>query len=179
MKVSPLSLLRALHVSKLHSRTISRPNLDHERNGLRIPQQAFIRRTFSVTSSHNYPPQARTPNLAPRSKDRGPVSKEDTQTDFGALNVLGNTPPPATAVDACLSDGFHLSNGVKIIGGSGCLLLGGEAFSWRPWSISTNPTILNRKRQLEISEEAWGLLDLMWPKPGRRGITFIQPLPNC
>src|SRR5436305_218262 len=35
----------------------------------------------------------------PPTHDRGPPSKEDTQTDFGALNILGNTPSPATSID--------------------------------------------------------------------------------
>lgn len=106
--------------------------------------------------------------------DRGPTSNENTQTDFGALNVLGNTPPPSTSIDACLTDGFHLDNGVKITGGSGCLLVAGEAFSWRPWYIggSSDPQgrgrMLNANGQWVVPNEAWGVFDLMWPKPGTR-----------
>lgn len=109
---------------------------------------------------------------APKSVDRGPASKEETQTDFGSLNVLGSSPPPTTAIDACLSDGFHLDNGLKISGGDGCLLLGGEAFSWRPWlageraGTSAKGRMINRKGQWDVGKEAWGLLDLVWPKPG-------------
>ena len=104
--------------------------------------------------------------------DRGPVSKEDTQTDFGSMNVLGNTPPPTTSIDACLTDGFHLDNGLKIGGGSGCLLVAGEAFSWRPWEAvgkagsSNRGGMINAKGQWAVSKEAWGVLDLVWPKPG-------------
>lgn len=108
----------------------------------------------------------------PRTTDRGPPSQEDTQTDFGALNVLGNMPAPTTSIDACLSDGFHLDNGLKIGGGSGCLLVAGEAFSWRPWEAfgsggdDRKRRMLNEKGQWDVQKEVWGLLDLVWPKPG-------------
>jgi NADH dehydrogenase [ubiquinone] 1 alpha subcomplex assembly factor 3 len=105
---------------------------------------------------------------APKSHDRGPTSKEDTQTDFGALNVLGNTPAPSTSIDACAWDGFHLNNGVKIIGGKGILLVNGEAFEWSPWlgGGKTGMELVNAKGQWDVSDEAWGLLGLVWPKPG-------------
>lgn len=108
----------------------------------------------------------------PRTTDRGPPSQEDTQTDFGSLDVLGNIPAPTTAIDACLSDGFHLDNGLKIGGGSGCLLVAGEAFSWRPWEAfgsggdERKRRMLNEKGQWDVQKEAWGVLDLVWPKPG-------------
>ena len=120
-------------------------------------------RAFTATS----PPQDES-----RSSDRGPASKEDTQTDFGTMNVLGNTPAPTTAIDACLTDGFHLDNGLKISGGSGCILVAGEAFSWRPWEAGerSNSTgkgrMINRKGQWDVEKEAWGVFDLVWPKPG-------------
>ena len=88
------------------------------------------------------------------------------------MNVLGNTPAPTTAIDACLSDGFHFDNGLKISGGSGCLLVAGEAFSWRPWEAgsrlggSGKGRIINKKGQWGVEKEAWGILDLVWPKPG-------------
>ena len=104
-------------------------------------------------------------------KDRGPASKEETQTDFGAMNVLGNTQAPTSSVDACLSDGFHFGNGMKIDDGSGCLILGGEVFKWRPWSIGADNTtlnqgLLNNKGQWHVEREAWSLLEILQPKPG-------------
>ncbi|KAJ9294178.1 hypothetical protein DTO271G3_7040 [Paecilomyces variotii] len=106
----------------------------------------------------------------PQNRDRGPPSNEETQTDFGALNVFGNIPAPSTAIDACLDDGFHLDNGVKITGGDGVLLVGGEAFSWRPWEgydkgDDKKGLMLNAKGQFEVPEEAWGVLSLVWPRP--------------
>ncbi|KAL2049039.1 hypothetical protein ABVK25_010710 [Lepraria finkii] len=79
------------------------------------------------------PPLPAPPPSAPKSTDRGPVSDESTQTDFGSMDVFSNAPAPTASIDACTSDGFHLDNGVKIGGGSGLLVVAGEAFTWRPW----------------------------------------------
>jgi len=106
-------------------------------------------------------------HAAPKSHDRGPRSTEDTQTDFGSLNVLGNSPAPSTSIDACLWDGFHLDSGVKITGGSGVLLVAGEAFNWRPWEAGKGGMrLVNEKGQFDVEDEAWGLFSLVWPKPG-------------
>ncbi|KAF7592705.1 hypothetical protein BBP40_012536 [Aspergillus hancockii] len=110
-------------------------------------------------------PRAHT--AKPASHDRGPQSKEDTQTDFAALNVLGNIPAPTTAIDACLDNGFHLDNGLKLTNGDGLLLVGGEAFSWKPWEArdGDQSTMVNIKGQFEVDEQVWGLLGLVWPRP--------------
>lgn len=124
------------------------------------------------------PPLRASPK--PRSHDRGPQSTEDTQTDFGTLNVLGNTPAPSTSVDACLWDGFHLNSGLKIVGGSGVLLVAGEAFAWRPWEASVGEgkfRMVNEKGQFEVADEVWGLLELVWPKPGMLPFRFFQIAP--
>ena len=108
------------------------------------------------------------PSTLPKTSDRGPKPTEDTVTDFNTMDVLSATPPPTTTIDACLHDGFHFGNGLKISGGSGCLLVGGEAFSWRPWEgrADKRKSMLNKKGQWSAEGDAWGLLDLIWPKPG-------------
>lgn len=122
-------------------------------------------RSFTTVPPHHVYP-------VPKSADRGPASQEDTQTDFGTMNVLGNTPAPTTAIDACLDDGFHLDNGLKISDGCGCILVSGEAFSWRPWEAGERTgglqkrRMINQKGQWNVEKEAWGVLELMWPKPG-------------
>lgn len=113
----------------------------------------------------------------PKSRDRGPKSDEDTQTDFNALDVLRNTAAPATSIDATTPDGFALNNQMRVTG-CGLLLVGGEAFRWRPWvsagtaadggvggGEATN-RLKNKKGQWEIAEGGWGILELVWPKPG-------------
>ena len=90
--------------------------------------------------------------------------------------MLGSTPAPSTIIDACLPDGFHLNSGVKSTGDDGVLLVGGEAFAWRPWMAGSadssaetktgerGPGLLNEKGQWEVGDEAWGILKLVWPK---------------
>lgn len=135
-------------------------------------------------SLHTFPPlHASAP---PKSKDRGPPSTEDTQTDFAAMNILGNTPAPTTGIDSCSYDGFALNNGMKVVG-SGVLLVGGEAFRWSPWIhegrkegtigegakgndnkgvASEGGKVLNAKGQFDVSDHSWGVLEVVWPKPG-------------
>ncbi|KAL2206231.1 hypothetical protein CC79DRAFT_1322709 [Sarocladium strictum] len=81
------------------------------------------------------------------------------------FNVLGNTPAPATSVDVCLHDGFGLNSGVTITGGSGALLVDGEAFEWKPWTILGHKRLLNKKGQFELPAEAFGVFDVLWPRP--------------
>jgi NADH dehydrogenase [ubiquinone] 1 alpha subcomplex assembly factor 3 len=113
----------------------------------------------------------------PKSR-RDPPSEENTQADFAALDVLRNTVTPATSIDACTSEGFALNNNMRI-SGCGVLLVGGEAYRWRPWLRKGGATqadaagddlmtgrLLNAKGQWEVPDEAWGLLDMVWPKPG-------------
>lgn len=128
---------------------------------LPAPCQIESRHLISTVASRQAP-------TVRASTDRGPASTETTQTDFGSLNVLGNMPPPTTSIDACLTDGFHFDSGLKISGGSGCLLVSGEAFSWRPWTAPEHgqTKMFNKKGQWAVSKDAWGVLDLVWPRPG-------------
>lgn len=116
----------------------------------------------------------------PKSRDRGPKSEEDTQTDFGALDVLRNTAAPATSIDATTSDGFALNNQMRV-SGCGLLLVGGEAFRWRPWIKEEKKAdkaeggmgrLTNGKGQWEVDQGAWGVLELVWPKPGMCNPSF-------
>jgi hypothetical protein len=164
MSVRGPRLLRIVHPTQ-HIRTaiIPCPNYSPLPSRLPSPPHSQPIRFLTRTALLRTPP----PPPHPLSNDRGPVSEEDTQTDFSTLDVLANSPPPATAVDACLPDGFHLSNGLKIGGGSGCLLVGGEAFEWRPWDVSRSPRpMINGKGQWDVAKEAWALLEVVWPKPG-------------
>ena len=173
MRPPSLALLRALRSSSLHH---SEPLLcSKHHKSISKALRPGHHRTLT-TGSHNHASQASTPSTAPRSTDRGPASTETTQTDFGAMDVFSHTPAPSASIDACLSDGFHLDNGVKITGGSGLLLVGGEAFAWRPWETNGGRgRLLNRRGQWDTGEGeggtgdsggAWGLLEVVWPKPG-------------
>ncbi|KAI1337833.1 hypothetical protein F5Y15DRAFT_389329 [Xylariaceae sp. FL0016] len=112
-------------------------------------------------SFHTYPPTRRQREF------RGREDQEMTATDLEKMDVLGNTPVPATSVDICMSDGFQLNSGIKIMDGAGALLVGGEAFAWRPWESRTDGKLqlLNAKGQWDVPPESLGLLSLLWPRP--------------
>ncbi|KAL0931341.1 DUF498 domain-containing protein [Colletotrichum truncatum] len=98
------------------------------------------------------------------------LRKEDSKeyqggTDFSELDVLGGVPKPSTSIDVCMSDGFSLNSGVKILDGNAALLVGGEAFEWRPWEAKGSMNLINAKGQFEVPPEAFGVLDLLWPRP--------------
>ena len=46
---------------------------------------------------------------------------------------------------------------------------------WRPWEAGGkgNRKMINGKGQWEVGKEAWGLLELVWPKPGITSSFFI------
>jgi hypothetical protein len=126
------------------------------------------------------------PSRHRRREDR-PRSDETTQTDFSELDVLGNIPPPASSIESCMQTGFVLSNGVAIQD-AGMLLVGGEVFRWTPWKLRNfegkDPNeIVRLSGQIHIDKDAWGILDLIWPKPGKHRdncevVSCIQSKPN-
>jgi len=143
----------------------------------------------------------------PPRKDTRPRSDETTQTDFGAMDIYANTPAPTSGIDACTEDGFALNSGMRV-SGSGVLIIGGEAFKWRPWILNAQKgeatsvgssrsapltkgksgaskmrrvenvfgsgRLVNQKGQWEVDKVAWGLLELVWPKPGMHVRPFWQ-----
>ncbi|KAH7308109.1 hypothetical protein B0I35DRAFT_483390 [Stachybotrys elegans] len=92
-------------------------------------------------------------------------SNEKSATDIAELDILAGVPIPSTSVDVCMYDGFGLNSGKTITGGDGALLVHGEAFSWRPWVAKGSMELVNKKGQFEIPAEAFGLMDLLWPRP--------------
>ena len=173
-------LLRALRATEFVQSTSQTRAISSQKCVYQSHKLPSINHLRSLRINHLFDANTRHNSSAPRSSDRGPPSKEDTMTDFGSLNVLNNSPPPTTAIDACLSDGFHLDNGIKIGDGSGCLLIAGEAFSWRPWEAGVGKSgrstrrMINAKGQWDVEKEAWGVLDLVWPKPGMHAPIFLK-----
>jgi NADH dehydrogenase [ubiquinone] 1 alpha subcomplex assembly factor 3 len=166
-----------IQCTRLLSRSLTQTSYRNARPQASAPQQvARTSQRPAHRSLHTTPALFLQPR-PPKSRDRGPKSNEDTQTDFSALDVLRNTVAPATSIDACTSDGFALNNQMRI-SGCGILLIGGEAFRWRPWlqngwggvregeDDEMTGKLLNGKGQWSVDEGAWGVLELCWPKPG-------------
>jgi hypothetical protein len=99
-------------------------------------------------------------------------SKEHRPADLASLDVLASAPVPSTNIDATLPRGFMFNSGLSILDGAGALLVGGEAFEWKPWLLNgpeddpKNLRIVNSKGQIELPAEAFSLLSLVWPRPG-------------
>lgn len=72
-----------------------------------------------------------------------------------------------------MPEGFELGSGAKIIDGAGVLLVGGEAFRWRPWLANPRRPLLDHN-QWEAPDEAFGLLGLIWPRPGRPAFLLLR-----
>ncbi|KND90845.1 NADH dehydrogenase [ubiquinone] 1 alpha subcomplex assembly factor 3 [Tolypocladium ophioglossoides CBS 100239] len=104
-------------------------------------------------------------HTTPAWRSRKEAPREPQPTDLNELNVLGNVPAPSTSVDVCMYDGFGLNSGVTISDGNGALLVNGEAFAWRPWETKGAMELVNKKGQIELPAEAFGLFDLLWPRP--------------
>ena len=178
MQAPSSQLLRALRsaVNKQPIRQHPTPSRSLTRH---IQSRPLCQRRLSTSVRNSEPPRSsHTRSNAPATHDRGPPSKEDTQTDFGAMDILGNMAQPATSIDACTSDGFHLNNGIKTSGGSGVLLLGGEAFTWHPWRMMHTGasswgysskeglnSMLSKNGVLEMGSEGWGVLECLYPRP--------------
>lgn len=177
MKAPTPQLLRALREAIRTPPTLSPLVRTPCPQNLGGPARPLARLSRSLTTtprrSSQSPSKVRTRNpYAPTHSDRGPASSEDTQTDFGALDMFrtSNVPAPATSIDACTSEGFHLNNGIKTEGYNGLLLVGGEAFTWAPWrGFSPEKTLTDlldaRRGLLHLPVEGLGALDLVHPKP--------------
>ncbi|KAH6627601.1 hypothetical protein F5144DRAFT_278500 [Chaetomium tenue] len=150
----------------------SHPHTNLQRNNSHTPHHRLL---------HTTPTPARQ-RRTPLAHNREPVPAQAPPTDLGQLDVLGSAPVPTTAVDVSHADGFSLNSGVHIRGGAGALLVGGEAFVWRPWLVSggggggsggvgvsgkegRGARLLNEKGQWEVGEEAWAVLAAVWPRP--------------
>ncbi len=138
------------------------------------PPQPRHRPTTSITPVNPQRKNLHTTSPIPRRSNTNnknqQVPSHPPKTDFAELDVLANTPTPSTAVDVCFADGFALNSGVRITGGDGALLVGGEAFRWRPWEAAAKHgngrRLVNARGQWELGEEGFAVLGVLWPRPG-------------
>ncbi|ETI20009.1 hypothetical protein G647_09024 [Cladophialophora carrionii CBS 160.54] len=189
-----------------HLRALSTNPAYHQQSPARppsVPPPTSTARSLNIPPRPTAPPpnpaRPGSPRINPyapsKSRDRGPASKEETQTDFSKLDIYASAgvEEPATSIDACTHDGFHLNNGVQTSGGRGVMLVGGEGFVWSPWAgtgagvgdatvVSSTPPASGKERRaptasqfsqflnarssvLDFPPSAFGLLTLLYPKP--------------
>jgi NADH dehydrogenase [ubiquinone] 1 alpha subcomplex assembly factor 3 len=95
--------------------------------------------------------------------------------------AASQTAEPAQSIDACTAEGaFHLSNGTRTPERTGVMLLGGEAFLWKPWnSLSAAggnassrqgaggevAAFLDKRGMLVLPPKTLRLLATMYPRP--------------
>lgn len=113
---------------------------------------------------------------SPRLRSQRDTPSEPPPTDFNEMDMLRGMPAPSTSVDVCMYDGFGLNSGITITNGDGALLVHGEAFRWRPWEARGSLVLTNKKGQFDIPFEAFGLFDLLWPRPGKLYIMILTQL---
>ena len=154
-------------------------SIDFRRHDSSSSRSATNRRARMIPRSHaskpttTHQPASQPPPAAAQPPER---RQEQPTNQLSSLNILGSVPPPTTAIEACLGDGFQLDNGVRISHGDGALLIGGEAFAWRPWETASSfpvsgnndkmKRLVNERGQFEVDALAWGLLSIVWPRPG-------------
>lgn len=72
-------------------------------------------------------------------------------------------------MDSVFPDGFLLNDG-QTIRGDGVFLLSNDALRWRALLLKGELEEAEAKARetsvLELPDEAWGLLDVVYPKPG-------------
>ena len=141
-----------------------------------IPRQCRLQPTLRAALQRPAPSQQpaapfhTTPRQLKKNSDAPPAQR--LRTDFQEMDVLGDAPVPQTAIDHCAPTGFFLNGGAQVTDGSGVLLVNGEAFKWRPWEASGRKEVLNKKGQFEVPGEAFGVLDLVWPRPGESSLFY-------
>ncbi|EGC45998.1 DUF498 domain-containing protein [Histoplasma capsulatum var. duboisii H88] len=159
----------------LHNFTTTATQASSNSQPHKTPSQPQIVRNNSSHSVNSRRRQTRDTDAIDEAA--GPDGDEASESALSALNVLADVAAPSTAIDSCFPDGFQLGNGMRITDGDGCLLVDGEVFRWRPWEAGKNDgdsgggrkdgmrAMINEKGQWEVSEEVWGVLKLVWPKP--------------
>ncbi|KAG8161796.1 hypothetical protein KVR01_008783 [Diaporthe batatas] len=169
MRVGPKSVLRPLAASSgsllqgfapRHARPLASQLSNHRPRPKTLPRLPPATTRQCAAALHTSPTR---PAKRGRAHNGEEIPEGPPTTDFSRMDMLGQTPAPSTSVDICSSDGFKLNSGVSIYDGNGVMLVGGEAFAWRPWGPDMK--LVNAKGQWEVREEAFAVLDLLWPRP--------------
>ena len=126
-------------------------------------------RTFSISSSH-LQKRPSIPISGPRTTPNFPLEGGSDPKEFlSQLDVFSGLPTPPSAVDSVFPDGFLLNDG-QMIRGDGVFLLSNDVLRWRALlsegELEEAEAKAKKTSVLELPDESWGLLDVIYPKPG-------------
>ena len=131
---------------------------------------AHYPRAFSAGASHRQKRPSIPPILGSHTtRNFPPEGGGDPKEFLSQLDVLSGLPAPPSAVDSVFLDGFLLNDG-QTIRGDGVFLLSNDALRWRALLLKGELEEAEAKAKetsvLELPDESWGLLDVVYPKPG-------------
>ncbi|CUS08765.1 unnamed protein product, partial [Tuber aestivum] len=105
------------------------------------------------------PPRSRSlyPTLHP-SRARAPEPATPAAPGISGLDIYGDLPGPVNSVEALYDTHFLLASGTRTAAGSGVFLLNDCVFAWAPDAACKDGLV-------GFGEGAWGVLEVVWPKP--------------
>ncbi|RPA97480.1 hypothetical protein L873DRAFT_1809760 [Choiromyces venosus 120613-1] len=131
----------------LSSRPPIRPLLPHPQNLHTTPSHLHPQTTSLERGTSNTPLEGHnsdTPSASP---------------GLSGLDIYSDLPSPINSIEALYNTHFLLTNGTATAPGSGVFLLNDSAFAWTP-DVSVDAG------RVEFGKGAWGVLEIVWPKPG-------------
>ncbi|KXX79810.1 NADH dehydrogenase [ubiquinone] 1 alpha subcomplex assembly factor 3 [Madurella mycetomatis] len=111
----------------------------------------------ALASFHSTPQDPR--QRRPLAHNREPVPDQPPPTDFGRMDVLGETPAPATAVKVCHRRWLLAAGRGRAVGGRG------RGAAWRGGEVVCVAAGGRGWGQWEVGEEGFALLGVLWPRP--------------
>ena len=78
---------------------------------------------------------------------------------LSGLDIYGDLPNPVNSIEALYDTHFLLTSGIRTAPGSGVFLLNDSVFTWAPDAACKDGVV-------GFGEGAWGVLEVVWPKPG-------------
>lgn len=151
-----------------------RPALPFRRSAILAPQissrACLLIRPYKTVGNRQRAPARET---AISSRESGsslspPPNTEKGTTTWGNLDLLGGLAAPVFGIESAFDDGFAFSSGVKVEDGSGVFLWQNQCFKWRPAEKGSEVEARALKTGvLELEDDVWGMLDVLYPKPGK------------
>ena len=96
-----------------------------------------------------------------------PASTSTSAPGLSGLDLYNDLPNPINSIEALYDTHFLLTSGTRTAPGSGVFLLNDSVFSWTPAVTCKNGIV-------GFGRGAWGVLEVVWPKPGLSYPSFLE-----